>query len=117
MKGITRLLSQLKDPDDLSQSWSLSPHQVALSYRFHGGISKTCAKSLLKGRNCLDKTCERNMVESFTEKFQGTPVFTDFSCLLGEGTLKIKECDAPIYLSGRRELDIQTNCPLKERRN
>ena len=117
LKGVTRLLSQLKDPDDLSHSWSLSPHQVVLSYRYHGGISKSCAKRLLKGRNCLEKICERNMLESFTEKFQATPVFTDFSCLRGEGTLKIKECDEPIYLSGRRELDIETKCFLKERRN
>ena len=115
LKGVTRLFSQLKDPDDLSHSWSLSPQQVALSYHYHGEITKSCARSLLKGRNCLDKPCEKKMIENFTSQYHGTPQSTDFSCLRGEGTLKIKECETPIFLSGRRHLEIQTDCALKRR--
>jgi hypothetical protein len=50
IKGVTRLFSNLRDPHDLHRNWSLSSHQIALSYRYHGEISDQCAKDLIKGK-------------------------------------------------------------------
>lgn len=115
-KGIARLVSHLKDSNDLSKDWSISPLKVALSYRYHGSISKTCGKNLLKGKSCLPKKCERKMVEEFVERYQVSPVSSNFKCFFDRGEIKIKECDQLIYLSQRGKLNIKTDCDLKERK-
>lgn len=115
VKGVTRLISQLKDPNDLSRNVTISPQQVALSYRYHGEISKKCAKRLLRRKSCLEKKCERRMMEEFTSRFFVSPVSTKFSCLKAEGKVYIKECKLPIYLSGRKITKVETKCHLKER--
>lgn len=115
LKGITRLVSNLRDSQDLIKSWQLSTHQVALSYRFHGNISQSCVKRLLNGRSCLPKICESKMMEELTRKFKVSPLETDFSCFFNKGTVWIKECSDPIYLSNPTKLKIETNCSLEER--
>jgi hypothetical protein len=115
IKGVTRLFSNLRDPHDLHRNWSLSSHQIALSYRYHGEISDQCAKDLIKGRSCFPKRCEGEMLEKFTKKFQASPLDSNFSCFTGRGVVWIKECKDPIYLSNPRNLKIMTDCDLKER--
>ncbi len=115
LKGITRLVSNLRDPHDLHRNWSLSTHQVGLSYRYHGEISDNCVKDLMNGRSCIPKRCEGKMLEEFTKKFQVSPVESNFSCLTGNGVLWVKECQDPIYLSQPKNLKIITNCELQER--
>ncbi len=115
IKGVTRLFSNLRDPHDLHRNWSLSSHQIALSYRYHGEISDQCAKDLIKGRSCLPKKCEGKLLEEFTKKFHASPLESSFSCLTGKGVVWIKECQEPIYLSNPRNLKIMTDCHLKER--
>ncbi len=115
IKGVTRLFSNLRDPHDLHRNWSLSSHQIALSYRYHGEISDQCAKDLIKGRSCLPKRCEGKMLEDFTKKFEASPIESNFSCFTGKGVVWIKECQEPIYLSNPKNLNIMTDCHLKER--
>jgi hypothetical protein len=83
IKGVTRLFSNLRDPHDLHRNWSLSSHQIALSYRYHVEISDQCAKDLIKGRSCFPKRCEGEMLEKFTKKFQASPLDSNFSCFTG----------------------------------
>lgn len=115
IKGMTRLLSNFRDPHDLHRNWSLSSHQIALSYHYHGKISAQCAKDLINGKSCLPKRCESKMLEEFTKKYQVSPIESDFSCFKDKGVIWIKECQDPIYLSNSRNLKIITNCHLKER--
>jgi hypothetical protein len=115
IKGVTNLFSNLRDPHDLHRNWSLSSHQIALSYRYHGEISDQCAKDLINGKSCLPKRCEGRMLEEFTKKFQASPVESNFSCITGRGVVWIKECKDPIYLSNPRNLKIITDCHLEER--
>ncbi len=115
LKGVLRLVNNLKDPHDLFRSWGLSPQQLALSYRYHGTISKKCGRKLLKGKSCLPKRCEAKVMEDFTKLYKVSPVSSAFSCFKNTGTLSIKECTTPIYLSFLNGLKVKTNCHLEMR--
>jgi hypothetical protein len=116
IKGIVGLVSQIRDPDDLSRDWKVSPLQVALSYRYDGQITKSCTKKLIKGKSCLKWKCERDMMEKFISQYQVTPTYSSFSCFRGNGLVEVVGCDAPIYLSQNNNLQVDTTCQLKERK-
>ena len=116
IKGVVKLISNLRDPHDLARSWSVSPQQIALSYRFNGSISKSCSRKLLAAESCLPRPCESLMLEELTSRYVASPVASDFSCLRQHGRVKIKECVNPVYLSLKDKLLVKTTCPLKERK-
>ena len=116
IKGVVRLVSNLKDPHDLARDWSVSPNLVALSYRYQGEISKSCSKKLLKGKSCLEKSCEGEVLDELTSKYVISPTVSDFSCIRGKGYLEIKECDRPLHLKfGKKGTTVSTECTLKKR--
>lgn len=114
LKGIVKLASEFKKPQDLARDWIVSPQQVALSYRYHGEISKKCARKLIRGKSCLPQ-CGSDLMEQFTIKYKGTPIYSDFNCFTSKGRIYIKECDEPIDLAKRGVLKLSTSCSLKER--
>lgn len=114
IKGVVRLIANLKDPHDLSKNSSISTQQLALSYRYHGEITPKCFKTLLKGKSCLPKKCQREMMEEFTKLYEVTPISSNFSCFRGTGVVYVKECEGPIYLSGKK-LKVSSVCELPRR--
>jgi len=115
VKAFVRLSKNLLDPHDRPKSWAISPQKLALSYRFHGEITKSCARKLLKGKSCLSIMCERDVMESFTRIYDVSPEFTKFNCFLSKGVVHVKECDAPIDLSFKDQLIVNSQCHLKRR--
>jgi hypothetical protein len=119
VKGVVRLVSQLRDPNDLARNWTISPQKVALTYRHDGEITKSCARKLIKGDDCLPRNCESDVLIELTSKYKISPTRTDFSCVKGTGRIEIKECAEPIYVNfnqlGKRKTVIDTDCKLKER--
>lgn len=119
IKGVVRLVKQLKDPNDLAHDWTISPQKVALSYRHDGEISKSCARKLIRGNDCLPRNCEADALIELTSKYKVSPTRTDFSCVKGTGRIEVKECADPIYVNfnqvGERKLVIDTDCDLKKR--
>ena len=116
IKGVVRLVSNLKNPHDLARDWSITPNQVSLSYRYNGEISKSCAKKLLKGKSCLDEACAGPVLDSLTRDYEMSPTYSDFSCLRKRAYLEVKECKDPIYVKFDKEgSTLDTNCQLKKR--
>jgi hypothetical protein len=115
LKALVRLSKNYKEPHDLPRSWVVSPLQLSLSYRFWGEISKSCAYQLLKGKSCLPKFCQREMIENFTREYQASPFESSFNCFLNKGVVKIRECDSPIHLQNSGKLLVKTNCNLARR--
>ena len=115
VKGVVRLIQNLKDKNDLFKSWRISPQKVLLSYRYFGHISEKCGKKLLKGESCLPKKCESRMLEELTKKFRLSPVDSEFSCLTKPGFVEVKECPYPINVDFNKKLIVKTNCELEER--
>ncbi len=115
VKGVVRLIQNLKDKNDLFKSWKVSPQKLLLSFRYHGGISPKCAKLLLKGESCIPKKCESRMLEELTKKFKVSPVSSDFSCLDKTGYVVVKECPEPLEVIFHQDLKISSSCLLSER--
>jgi len=115
VKAFVRLSKNLLDPHDRPKSWSISPQKLALSYRFHGEITKGCARKLLKGKSCLPIMCEREVMETFTRMYEVSPVSSNFNCFLSKGVVHVKECETPIDLRFKDQLRVNTSCHLKRR--
>lgn len=119
IKGLVRLAQDLRDPHDLAKDWVVTPHKVSLSYRYHGKITKSCTRKLIKGEDCLPKSCESSVVSALTQKYKISPQRTDFSCMKGTGRLEVKECTDPIYVNFNQfnssEMKLDTKCALKVR--
>ncbi len=71
IRGVFRLVNNLRSFDDIPRSWEVDYNSVYRSWRRHDGrILSSCARKLMKGEECLVNSCEENIVANF-EKFYG----------------------------------------------
>jgi hypothetical protein len=95
LKGIVRLVNNLRDPQDIPRSWSADLNSVYRSYRKYGEIRKACVRPLRNGKNCLKSNCEEQIVESFENQFK--KYVSDVAIDRGDASeLYVEGCDEPI---------------------
>lgn len=89
VRGVVRLIQNLRDPHDIPRSWEVKPNQVYRSWRKHGSVYSSCKGKLRKGKECMSNTCEANIASAFEEGHQ-----------------KYIE-DMTIYLGGEAEINVK----------
>lgn len=70
VKGVVRLVQNLKDPHDIPRSWEVDPNQVYRSWRRLGSIYSSCKNNLSQGKECMANKCEANIVSTFENLFK-----------------------------------------------
>lgn len=69
VRGVVRLVQNLRDPHDIPKSWEVKPNSVYRSWRKHGSVYSSCKSKLLKGEECMSSSCEAKLVSSFEEHY------------------------------------------------
>jgi hypothetical protein len=74
IRGVVKLVSNLKSPEDIPRSWSVNPNAVARTLKLNGGeIPKSCVRKLSRGEECIKDSCIRNIATSLDQHFKLVP--------------------------------------------
>lgn len=69
VRGVVRLVQNLRDPHDIPKSWEVKPNSVYRSWRKHGSVYSSCKSKLIKGEECMSNSCEAKLVSSFEQHY------------------------------------------------
>lgn len=62
IRGVVKLVSHLRSPEDIPRSWSVNPNAVARAYKLNGdAIPKSCVRKLARGEECIKSDCAENI--------------------------------------------------------
>jgi hypothetical protein len=68
IRGVVKLVSNLRSPEDIPRSWTVNPNAVARTLKLNGGeIPKRCVRKLSRGEECIADSCVENIAVSLGE--------------------------------------------------
>ena len=86
IRGVVRLVSNLRSPEDIPRSWSVNPNAVARTLKLNGGeIPKSCVRKLSRGEECIRSSCAENIATSIGKHLKLIP--DDISIVSGGQSL------------------------------
>ncbi len=94
LKGVVRLVENIRDPYDIPRSWEADVNKVMMAYGKDGSLSKSCVRSLRKNKHCLD-TCEVKIFESIQDQFKG--VIESIQIGSRQAKVKISTCSQSLF--------------------
>lgn len=65
IRGVVKLVSNLRSPEDIPRSWTVDPNAVSRTLKLNGGeIPKSCVRKLSRGEECINDSCVENIATS-----------------------------------------------------
>ncbi len=74
IRGVVKLVGNLRSPEDIPRSWTVNPNAVARALKINGGeIPKSCVRKLSRGEECIRGTCASNIATSIGKYLKVIP--------------------------------------------
>ena len=98
IRGVVKLVSNLKSPEDIPRSWSVNPSAVARTLKLNGGeIPKSCVRKLSRGEECIKDSCVENIATSLDQHLRLVP-----------DDIKLVKGGLSLITVGERQISVRT---------